>query len=41
LPVGDDPPVVVPTLLDELGRRGFGIQAALDDGRSPAKGSAC
>ena len=28
--------VVVPALLEELGWRGFGVQAALDDGRSPA-----
>ena len=28
--------VVVPAMLEELGWRGFGVQAALDDGRSPA-----
>ena len=28
--------VLVPALLEELGWRGFGVQAALDDGRSPA-----
>jgi membrane protease YdiL (CAAX protease family) len=28
--------VLVPALLEELGWRGFGVQAALEDGRSPA-----